>query len=569
MGALDASQAYAFPPLLSAEFVFGFPAGGCNITLFPVRSKGGAFAGSWNPCVAVGGALTVAPSLTEDGGLLVGGNDTALWGLRPPPAGGGGGAPWAGPAWTVPFPGGNLSAAPPPLLLSSSLVALLSPAGELLLLQLPAAGGPPPPAASVAGGACAGDSFRAPLTALQLARGLGVVALSSQGCAAAFAVDPAARSARLLWSVRPPLGGGGPTGPAVAPPAVAGTPAGGASVFFALSGALVCCVNGTDGGRCGRWPAAPPGGGPVSCVNLTSAAGASPPLATGLCASPRSLDYHGGQLYALDSAGVLLVVSAATGGAGASSAAAPPWAAGALGGGAAPLAAPLLVTNAAGKARDALLLALPGGGPCGGAPPAAAACVVALRVGDNAAARDDDDSADDADDDGGATTGAMWLSAVGGGGGSGGGGGGAPPTAAVTSDGHIVVATPGGLYVVFISAPPSDPAPSNAWLYSIAVSMVALALLGMAGALACVVRQRRLRSLAVLREILEAEEALLAGENAFAADGGEGVPAAVSADVLVEGGARAPPLPAGGSLLQDGAGEPAGSGRRSYALKKL
>jgi hypothetical protein len=575
LGVLD-SRPYVYPPLLNAEFVFGFPADGCEVVAFPIRARDGATAAnvSWNPCTDAGVAapLAMAPSLIGDGALLVGGGDGVVWGVRAPPRAG---APWAAPlAWAVRFPRHGLAAAPPPLLLNNSFAALLSSGGSLTLLPLRAADAPPPPAAAAAG--CApGDAFLAPLTALPAGGGPGalpgVLALSTGGCAVAFSVDLGAAppAAALLWASPPPPGGGGPVGTAVAPP-------GSGAIYHALLGGLVCCrlLNGTGGAPCGGWPGA--------CVNLTAAAGAAPPLATGLAVSPPTLDYHGGQLYVVDAAGALFVVNMRTGVVGASGAASPPWAAGAPApGGGAPLAPPVLVSDAAGKARDLLLLALPagaggaGGGPCGPGG-GTAACVVALRVGDNTAARDDDDTADDADDDGGATTGPMWTALLVGGGGSGGGTPASafpPPAAAVTPEGHVLLSSPGGLFVVYAAAAPPDPAPSEAWLYSIALSAVALGVLGMAVAIACVVRQRRLRSLQLLREIEEAE-GLQALEEALLAQGKGDAPALqrpktpVSADVLVDdAGAQNAQGGTGGSLLQDGGGVAAV--RRTYVLKKL
>ena len=134
----------------------------------------------------------------------------------------------------------------------------------------------------------------------------------------------------------------------------------------------------------------------------------------------------------------------------------------------------------------------------------------------------------------------------------------------------MLLATPGGLFALYLSAPPPDPAPSEVWLYSIVASVVTLGVVGMAVALACVVRQRRLRSLVLLQEIEEAETALaegLAGD--YAELGEQGAPAPLAGVLLAD---AAPPAASPGALLQDphsSAPASAPPARRSYALKRL
>ena len=331
-----------------------------------------------------------------------------------------------------------------------------------------------------------------------LPNGGGFLIVSRYGCLTGFSSD-----GQVLWNASLSLSFNGSL---VASDTVVSSAD--AQAYLLSHSGLLCCValggKGPGfpmaGSACAGWRKLRTGPDPdlsslSTCTDLTLA-GAVLPIRSGLALSPDTNDFHGGQIYATDAVGALLVVRTGTGVSGGSSQS------GVFKAGSAMFAAPALVNAAWGETKNGLILVSAGGhnrshagacaaiNPSGGGQGRVPACVIALEVGSNGD-RDDDDARDD---DYAATIGRMWAVSLG-------------ETCvanasgfAIADDGRIFVPTSQGLFV--ISGRPTSPSagPNEALFEGVAFSSVAVGIFALSASLGCVARQRRLKKARLVRE---------------------------------------------------------------------
>lgn len=472
-----------FAPLAGPASVVDISA--CNVTFFS-RGAGGAVSqtptAAWSPCAGGGGDV---PQVVAGAALARGGrecivttafsNGTALaWGVIAA-----GDAAMGSVAWSVALPFTPVADA----LVLDSLCSIVWMSrmewGAQLLFYV-----------THAGVACDGpietrvvnrtailcawsDSYLAPLAAFRDASNAfsGFLTVSSQG-----AVTASDTNGNILWSSTR-LCSAKFGGVVAAPPVIA---ADSSSAFILSADGYVCCVELKNLSACAAWSAGSDDGLP--CTLLPSP---TPPLAPGLALSPSTFDFHGGSLYAADSAGTVFVVNVASGIAGSS------------GGDAFATnvvvnAPPVLVVGHAGERYDALIL-------IGDAPPGknTPPTLSAFLVGDNGANGDDNA----VDDDNYATIGPLWSLSLSSPGSASALSGGASAGAAVVGDAYVLVSTAAGLWTVTGNARPDDV--PNYELEIVAFSSIAAGFVALAVVLGVVARQRS-RRIARVRAAAEA-----------------------------------------------------------------
>jgi hypothetical protein len=483
-----------FAPLAGPTSVVDVTA--CNVTFF-LRGAGGAVsrtpAAAWSPCAGGGGGGGDAPQVVAGAALARGGrecvvttafrNGTALaWGVSAA-----GDASLGSVVWSVSLPFPPVADA---LVMDSScsIVWMSQTRGGMQSLFFVmragvACDGPIETrvvtrAAALCGGGAAADSFVAPLAAIRDASNSfsGFLTVSAQG-----AVTAADTGGAIVWSSTQ-LCGAKFGGSVAAPPVVA---ADSSAAFILSADGYVCCVDVNNSSACAAWAAGSEGGLP--CTLLPSP---TPPLAPGLALSPSTFDFHGGSLYAADSAGTVFVVNAASGVAGSSGG-------DAFGTPVVVNAPPVLIVGHAGEQYDALLL-------IGDAPPGSLGppTLSAFLVGDNGANGDDNA----VDDDNYATIGPLWslALALGSGVAEGLGGGGASAGVAVVGDATVLVSTAAGLWAVTGNVHPDDV--PNSDLEIVAFSSIAAGVAAL-GIVLCVVARQRSRRIARARAAAEALDA--------------------------------------------------------------
>lgn len=552
---LDAPASYSFAPVVGSAYVVGVGNGGCNMTFFERGRKSGAPAATWSSCSSPRSEspLSVGPVLTESGALVVAVSNTPrarAWGVSASSP-----STVASTAWgPVELCGdaGACNITGEPLVVGDTAV-FVAASGLVTLLSTLEGEGESPVVSMVDASShlcSAEDVFAGPAAAYVPCCGggeVGFIIVSRDGCIVTFVLDSPS-NATVSSSLPSPPGGS----PVIAPPSV---DAATGRAFYLRSGGGVCCVttNATAGlVSCPDWPA--------QCVGFS---GAVAPLSRGLALSPPTLDFHGGQAYTSDAAGVVFVVRLDNGKVGSSLA---------MRGGAftapdAVVAAPVLVPGAWGSTRSGNVLlvcstgragvntsvpnATDGVGACGDgssdvSSPPGAACLLALNVGNNKDAPHDDD-ADDYDDDYGATLGYFWAVAVVES--SVAAPAGTPPlhsagralqapappptlappplvTApgfAVTPEGYVLMPSSSGIFVVF-QADVAPPGADSVVMEGIIIGTVVTAVLSLCCAILIVSRRRRKREAAAAAERAAAAAELAASESGalLSADDGGG-----------------------------------------------
>ena len=502
---------YHFSPLIGATLI-AVSSLGCELTFFDYRAPHllPLIDGTWSPCgigsdTIIDDPILVSPSLTESGFLLVTATaqlgavifDASLSALRQP-------------LYNTQLPFLPVAGA---LVLNCS-ATWVATNGSVAQQSLPqnfcrgTANNQPvlsPPQAHIVESAilCNTTTDVVDKAATALPNG-GFIVTSRGGCVTGFTF-----LGQIAWNTTIPING------SIVAAGIVVDVAESQAYLISKSGLLCCIALGGGGGAVksqftnatsSNTTTTPPplragadcAGWGTSCSDLTEI-GAILPIRSGLALSPKTTDFHNGQIYATDALGALFMVRTDSGIAGGSSQS------GVFKAGSATYAAPALVNQAWGLSKNGLILVSEGGrnrthaGACAsvtkdgkGHTPA---CVIALEVGSNGN-RDDDDARDD---DYYATIGRMWAVSLG------------PNVTAnasglaVHDDGRIFVPTTHGLFV--ISGRPTSPpsGPNEALLEGIAFGSVAFGVVALGVSLACVARQRRLRKERLWREQDEAD----------------------------------------------------------------
>jgi multisubunit Na+/H+ antiporter MnhC subunit len=475
---------------VSADFIVGVRADACNVTFFPREATKGLPLAYWSPCTAsTSHSLITDPLLDENGSVLYAVTSTGIFAVAAS------GASPGSQLWVSDFsvtPHGTLVGA---LLVNGTLV-LVDTAGVSYLQATAFTGSaPPPPTVSQqsALNCSASDTFLAPPVAFHApsdsnnqSATSGFAVLSAQGCLTLFNLSGA-----VLHTVESdvPLSGLPTEGAVVSPPLF---DADSGSVFWITTNAWVCCAS-LSLSACDGWSS--------PCLSLSTNA----LIYAGLSLSPPSKPFHNGELYSVDSNGLLFVVRLSTETAGNSSGSSgDPIFQTAL----PVVAAPVLVVNAWGYHKNGMVLISSGGplssGACGSE--VSAACLYALDVGNNGL--DDDD--DLYDDDYYATRGPIWalpLLFPAPGTNASQTYSGSKAGLALTDSGHVLVATSAGIGVA-CTGPGPDPGPNVVLLEAVVVVAIVVGLMALVVALVAVVRARRRRR--QLDRELEQEDAAYA-----------------------------------------------------------